>query len=423
MKILFQNFVPLAAYTLLFCTHPLLASDDHALTNTLALHDAVLDQDSSDIDFVPMPDAVEKAIDHLSSVLLQGTGSLQTACLRALVSFAQNSTNHGVPWKLRTRWSSSGAATLSALEMPFHSCIVFSYSTNIPDYSVLPCSLRYTEDEPSSTAVFLRCVAAVPASNSIVHDAFLCQEETTPNPQSGTSYTYTTRRHLIRAMIDGVDVLISFSDMQGKSSYARRGIPVGPPENDVYYYSERTGTNLRGLQWVKPRMNLSRSLVVWAPYGSNQTAFAAFSWVNAGWRKLNVTRTHHIYQVLEKILATRHLVARSPAMTEHTAAAAVARVLQMSTNQINHAYERYCAYVKHWRDIERSQAGLTSLYQPNSLNSIYDEGELARMPFHLRQALVVQEELRTLRGTPTWSADGATTNKPARSGWSRFLRM
>jgi len=425
MKILPLNCVGFSVGVLLGCTCAVRAMDGPAGTNTLAQeqHAAECTQDRSDIDFVAMPDAVEEAIDHLSAVLLQGTGSLQIARLRALVSFAQIITNHGLPWKLRTRWNSSGAATVSALEVPFHACIAFSYSTNIPDYSVLPCSLRYTEDAPDSTAVFLRCVAAVPASNAITHDAFLCREETTPNPQSGTSYTYTTRRHLIRAMIDGVDVLISFSDMQGKSSYALRGVPVGPPENDVYYYSERTGTNLRGLQWVKPRMNLSRSLVVWAPCGSNHTAFAAFSWVNAGWRKLNVTRTHHIYEVLQKILATRHVLARSPAMTEANTAAVVARVLRMSTNQINDTYARYCAYVKHWRDIERSQTGLTSLYQPNSLNSIYDENELARMPFHLRQALVVQEELRTLRGTPTWSADGATTNKPARAGWSRFLRL
>lgn len=386
-------------------------------------HVVDLEIEQSAITFVSVPDEVEAAVDHLTAVLLSGTGSLELAHLRALALFPQAPTNHGVAWKLRTRWSSAGAATVSALSVPFAECIIFGYSTNIPDYSVLPCSLRYSEDAPESTRAFVRCIATLPASNSMVHDAFLCREETTPNPQSGTSYTYTTRRHLVRAMIDGVDVLISFSDMQGKSSYARRGVPVGPLEDDVYYYSERTGTNLRGLQWVKPRMNLSRSLVVWTPGGSNETAFAAFSWVNAGWRQLNVTRAHHIYEVLEKILRTRQALARAPGMTEARAAATVARVMGMDTNQINKAYARYCAYVKHWRDIERSQAGLTSLYQPNSLNSMYDEGELARVPFHLRQALVVQEEVRALRGVPTWSADGATTNKPASAGWTRFLRL
>lgn len=386
-------------------------------------HVVDLELEQSTITFVSVPDEVEAAVDHLSAVLLSSTGSLELAQLRALALFAQAPTNHGLAWKLRTRWNSAGAATVSALGLPFAECIAFSYSTNIPDYAVLPCSLRYSEDAPDSTAVFVRCIATPPASNSIVHAAFLCREETTPNPQSGTSYSYATRRHLVRAMVDGVDVLISFSDMQGKSSYARRGVPVGPLEDDVYYYSERTGTNLRGLQWVKPRMNLSRSLVVWTPGGSNETVFAAFSWVNAGWRKLNVTRTHHIYEVLEKILQTRHALARSPAMTEARVAATVARVMGMNTNQINKTYAQYCAYVKHWRDIERSQAGLTSLYQPNSLNSMYDEGELARVPFHLRQALVVQEEVRALRGVPTWSADGATTNKPANAGWTRFLRL
>jgi len=382
-----------------------------------------LDLEATTIEFTRAPDSVEAALEHLSSVLVSGTGALQLAQIGVLASFAQNEADSGRAWKLRTRWGADGAASVSALNQPFNTCIAFSYSTNIPDYGVLPCSLRYSEDTPDSTAAFMRCVASAPASNTLVHSSFLCREETTPNPQSGTAYSYITRRHLIRANLDGTDVLGSFSDMQGRSSYALRGIPVGPPEHDVYYYSERTGTNLRGLQWVKPRMNLSRSLVLWVPAGSNRTAFIACSWVHAGWRQINVTRTHHIYDVLDKILRTRHELAQAPAMTEHATQAAVQRVFAMSSNEVQTAYARYCAYVKHWRDIERSQAGLTSLYQPNSLSDLYNEGELARMPFHLRQALIVQEELRALRGAATWSDDGATTNTPARRGWSRFLRM
>lgn len=390
---------------------------------TQALAELGLDREPGDVTFTAVPDEVEAAIEHVSSVALNGGGMWDLAHIATLVHFTQSPTNHGVAWKLRPRWSASGAATVSVLDTPFEPCIRFAYSTNIPDYAVLPCSLRYSEDAPESTGVFVRCVAMPPPSNGVVHGSFLCREETTPNLQSGTSYRYTTRRHLIRACVDGVDTLITFSDMQGKSSFARRGIAVGPAEHDVYYYSERVGTNLRGLQWVKARMNMSRSMVVWAPAESNATAFAAFSWVNAGWRQLNVTRTHHIYEVLEKILAMRIALARSPGLTEESAAAVVARVLHMPTNEVERAYAKYCEYVKYWRDVERSQAGLTSLYQPNSLLSIYDEGELARMPFHLRQALVIQEEVRALRGVPSWSADGATTNKPANAGWKRFLRL
>jgi len=82
--------------------------------------------------------------------------------------------------------------------------------------------------------------------------------------------------------------------MQSPSSYSKRGIPVGPPEDALFYFSDKEGVNLTGLKWVKSQMYVSRTISIYVKAPKNQTAVMIFSWLAAGWNQINISKTYQI---------------------------------------------------------------------------------------------------------------------------------
>ncbi len=362
-------------------------------------------QAGANLALVALPPQVEQALDQAIAFMQAPTSAVTLGALRPLLAFIRQEAATGRAWQPRDRWDADGAATLVTLPSALSNHIALYYSATIPDYAIFPSSMRYSSvlDTAAFTRATLACVPRAIPLNQYAYGRFRCIEETTPNPQSGTAYHYTNVRAIARLNLAGREIFMSFSDMLGRSSYAVRGVAVGPVDDHLYYYSEKPGTNLRGLSWVQPIMYISRSLIVNVALDKRHTASCAFSWVNAGWRGLNVTRTYHIIPILQTIQQKMLSLARAPNASAAQFSTLTDAVMGLPTAHVAARYQAYCDYVTAWRD-KGNKKGLTSLLKRSILSELYDAQTMARLDDGHRRALILQEDVRQLLGQPTWSA-------------------
>ena len=361
-------------------------------------------QEGASLATVPLPAQVERALDQIIAFMQAPTGAVTLGTWRPLQAFMRAEAGTGRAWQPQDRWGADGAASLITLPSVFSNHIALYYGADIPDAALFPSSLRYGAiiDTAAAARSVATCVNAAVPLNRYAAERFRGIEETTPNMQSGTAYHYTNVRTLVQINLAGRPLFVSYSQLLGRSSYAIRGIHVGPMDDALFYYSEKPGTNLTGLNWVQPIMYVSYSLVFNMPLDDRHIASCAFSWVSAGWRGLNVTRTYHIIPILRTIQQKMLVLARTPQANYAHFSALANDVMRLSPAEVNARYQGYCAYVKVWRDKENK--GLTSLVKRRILTDLYNEDTLARLDDAHRRALLMQEDVRALLGKPTWSA-------------------
>ncbi|MBR5901717.1 hypothetical protein IKZ40_05155 [bacterium] len=148
---------------------------------------------------------------------------------------------------------------------------------------------------------------------------------------------------------------------------------------------------------METTMDYYRSFTVSVETGSNVYAFATLSWLSAGWKGINVLRTHHIYAVLKEIISELQTYGGGNlSVTELQKC--VAKAEAMSDEEAENMYKKYCAYCE-----KKAESSFLSVNM-DAYKRIFNKKDLESMDKELRRALVVQEEVRKLKKRPTWSA-------------------
>ncbi|NLF38739.1 hypothetical protein GX586_04800 [bacterium] len=359
-----------------------------------------------------LPDAVEASLTYLWDFMATTNAAFDPARVEAVVSFIATQPTNESDWVPASRGGADGSACIVSLPCALERILALSYEPGIPDYALYAAVLRHSAEVDATEVTDAYAQCAVPAwtdAVALVTRKYLCTEEITPNPESGTYYTYTNVRQMVRCMVGTYDTLFSFTQMLGPSSLSKRGAPVGPPENGLFYFSEKPGISLPGLVWLQSQIRSSRTVTLYIGTGSNSTAFCAFTWMNAGWRGLNVTRSSNILNTQKASMHLIRRIAGTPAATSSNVAAIVRTALAMPASDVNKEYEKYCAYVKEWREKEKGSLlkRVNINVNVNTLGAVFDPETLLTMPMHYRRALVIQEHVRELLGMPTWSAEQA----------------
>jgi hypothetical protein len=199
--------------------------------------------------------------------------------------------------------------------------------------------------------------------------------------------------------VDNQDVVFSCAETVGPSTFSNRGVPVGPLQQALFYYSEKPGLNLTGMTWLLSQITRSTTLSLYIALNSNETAVATFAWLNAGWKGLNVTRATHILNTQITTLNYSRKIAQHPKISAPVLANIVATVEALSPTDVDLDYDKYLAYVRMWRDTKKSSSCYSSL-----LKTLYDQKATESIPLSHRRALLVQERVRELMDIPTWSA-------------------
>lgn len=361
----------------------------------------------------PFPDSAKAAVDQLFAFAASpDRKAFDPAAETNLVDFVTRACIKDSGWKLPPRAGAEGAAYVVTIAAPLQHYLDLNFNPGIPDYAVFPASLRYSTcpDEKTMQQVYASISAGLTGTLQYVTGKLSGMEEITPNPESGSYFSYTTSRTFLRCKVAGRDVLFSCAETTGPSTLSNRGALVGALDHGLFYYSEKPGLNVAGMTWMTSQIFHSTTLSIYIALNTRETAVANFAWLNAGWKGLNVTRALHILNSQKTTLDFSRKIAEHPQITPAALATMVSEIQGLSETHVNADYEKYLTYVRFWRD--RTKAGFFSAR--NLLHDLYDAKVNDAITQPYRRALLVQERVRTILGIPTWSAPGAMASDKSR---------
>ncbi len=321
--------------------------------------------------------------------------------LKALVEFVRTACAADSGWELPKRDGAAGSAYIVKVKVPLAQYLALNFHPGIPDYAVFSAALRYSTCLNSNDMQnAYSCIESGPSGTlQYVTAKMTGTEEITPNPESGCYFSYTNTRVFVRCKVEDQDVVFSCAETLGPSTFSNRGVPVGPLQQALFYYSEKPGLNLTGMTWLLSQITRSTTLSLYISLNSNETAVATFAWLNAGWKGLNVTRASHILNTQITTLDYSRRIAQHPKVSAPVLAAIVTAVESLSPADVDKDYEKYLAYVRMWRDNKNPGFCYSSL-----LKNLYDQKATETISTPHRRALLVQERVRSLMDMPTWSA-------------------
>jgi len=354
----------------------------------------------------PFPASAKTAVDSLLAFANGTRPTFTPGLTRPLVDFISSACTPDSGWELPERDGAAGAAYVVMIKTPLQQYLALNFHPDIPDYAVFPSALRYSAYLNSNAMhqAYARIATDPTGTDYTATGHLLGMEEITPNPESGSYFSYTNSRTFLRCKVADRDVLFSCSETLAPSTFSNRGVPVGPLDQALFYYSGKPGLNLSGMTWMLSRITRSTTLSVYIALSSNETAVATFAWLNAGWKGVNVTRASHILNSQISTLDFSRRIAQHPAVSAPVIASIVDSVNGLPSAALQADYARYLAYVQRWRDQDKQGVFCRSTF----LQELYNPKENQDIPLRHQRALIIQERVRTLLGIPTWSVNTET---------------
>lgn len=350
----------------------------------------------------PFPEEAKASLDALFTFTAAPQSSFSPCTVKPLVDFVSKVCVADSGWEMPKRDGAAGSAYIVKVKVPLPQYLALNFHPGIPDYAVFPAALRYSACLNSNAMQrAYDCIATGPSGTlQYVTAQMTGLEEITPNPESGCYFSYTNSRVFLRCKVEGQDVLFSCANTLSPSTFSNRGVPVGPLEQALFYYSEKPGLNLTGMTWMLSQIRCSTTLSLYIALNSNETAVATFAWLNAGWKGLNVTRAPHILNTQITTLDYSRRIAQHPKINAPAIASMVASVDAMSPAAIDVEYEKYLNYVRMWGDNNKKPAFSYAAL----LRCLYDLKASQSIPLSHRRALLIQERVRMLMDIPSWSS-------------------
>ena len=220
--------------------------------------------------------------------------------------------------------------------------------------------------------------------------------ENTPDFNTGGYYRYGLDRALILTKHQGNNLLLSISKQPDISEVGKKGMVLGSDDDWNYLYSGKEGLNKSGLGWVKSYMYDSFSVVVYyeIPGPSPKVKCAVFKWLNAGWRKINMVKEHHIHQGLLRYEKAFKNVVENPSMSDVSAMANIfTRITDMGLANLQ---QIYLEYLKSFRVQHADDKELSSGWVADTVA----DGQVEKMDPREIQAAIMLDYIKSLLGKP-----------------------
>jgi len=348
----------------------------------------------------PFPSEAKGSVDTLLSFAATPGTHFSPDAVKPLVDFVCQASAEDSGWEMPKRDGAAGSAYVVKVKTSLPQYLALNFHPGIPDYAVFQSALRYSACLNTNTMQYAYdCIATGPTGSlPYVTARMTGMEEITPNPESGCYFSYTNERVFLRCKVAGQEALFSCAETVAPSTFSNRGVPVGPLDQALFYYSGKPGLNITGMSWMRSQISRSTTLSVYIALSSNETAVATFAWLNAGWKGMNVTRACHILNSQKNTLDFSRRIAQHPNVSAALLASIVKAVDTMAPAAVDREYEKYLTYVRTWRDRKQKNFCYAALLQ-----DLYDPKATQEIPLSHRRALLVQERIRALMDLPTWS--------------------
>jgi hypothetical protein len=220
--------------------------------------------------------------------------------------------------------------------------------------------------------------------------------ENTPDLNTGGYYRYGLDRTLILTKYQGNNLLISLSKQTEVSEVGKKGLVLGSDDDWNYLYSGKKGLNKSGLGWVKSHMYDSFSAVVYyeIPGEAPQVKCGVFKWLNAGWRKINMVKEHHIHRGLLRYADAFKAVVENPTLPELSVM--VDTIDRIRTMDIGNLQQVYLSYLQSFREDQADNKALTNGW----VADIVSDAQVEKMDPREIRAAIILDYIKSLLGKP-----------------------
>jgi len=233
------------------------------------------------------------------------------------------------------------------LRKDFESFLKLAFSPDIPDYIIMPASVRFNywkQIEGRKDASFPYLWKQLDNLNQPVIISGIQYEMTTPNPDSGGYYGYNVNRRVILLKYKGRNVLISLSKQINKSEVGKKGYVIGPDTDWEYFYSGEKGLTQTGLGWASSYIYDSYSITIFYEMETDAPLIrcGSFKWLDAGWGGINMVKKKHIYNGQVRHAASLKQIVEHPSLPEPSVMAdKITAIKQKSREELKIQFQSY----------------------------------------------------------------------------------
>jgi len=271
-----------------------------------------------------------------------------------------------------------------------------SYNPDLPSFLMNPSSVRlsYWSESSAETDNQLQLWKNIDVMDTPVIVKGREVVENTPDIHTGAYYQYELDRTLILMKHNGNNVLISISKQKGVSDVGKRGVVLGADTDWTYLYSEKKGLNKPGLGWVRSYMYDSYSIVVFYETQGQvkQVKCGAFKWLDAGWQKINMVKTHHIYKGLQRFGQAYKTIVENPSLPD--AAVLTEYFSKIRAMKMAELQELNRSYLKSLREKYAEDKSVSSQWVANLL----EDKQVEKMDKHELRSVLMLEYFKRILG-------------------------
>lgn len=349
--------------------------------------------DLSGLKYYPAPKGALAPLDTLAKEATNLDKNISCSELEPFVDFVVSNAYTGLAWELPCSNGVFGAMAIGVLTNSFEERKLFC-SPILPDHAVYS-TLRYSKELSDKGKAIEQKMFSAP-EGVLTRDYSENYDIIAPNETSGAYYCYTNTRLYVQGNVKGRRVMLTGTLMETPSSISQKGALIDAQYPGLYFYSSEKGLTLPGAGWMETTMDYYRSFTVSIELDKDRYAFATMSWLSAGWKGINVLRTHHIYEVLREIIKELQTYGGSGLNVDELKKC-ISASEQLSDEEMEAEYKKYCAFCE-----KKAGKSFVSV-NVDAYKRIFNKKDLEDLPKELRRALVVQEKVRVLKNTPSWS--------------------
>ncbi len=327
-----------------------------------------------------------------------GSQTIDSASLDALVDFVMAPKAEGKLYHTDDLFEMSSAFYEFIFKKNIAHILKLAYNPELPSFLTNPSSVRLSywtrHDKGRENHPKLWEMLGENQTPVIVKGHEIV--ENTPDLNTGGYYRYGLDRTLILMKHRGNNLLISLSKQSDISEVGKKGLVLGSDDDWNYLYSGKKGLNKSGLGWVKSHMYDSFSAIIYyeMPGETPQVKCGAFKWLNAGWRKFNMVKEHHIHRGLLRYEQAFKGVVEEPTLPD--VSEIVKTYAKIKTMKMDALQQLNLAYLKAIRDQYADDKALSSKWVADTVS----DRQVEKMDQHELRAVIMLDYIKSLLGKP-----------------------
>jgi len=335
---------------------------------------------ASDTDIEPLPGGLSGEFEYIFS-LVGKDGQVDPEQLSGIVDFVR-SLPADKGYSLAKRRGGVGAFYAFDVTSDFSDFIGYSFNPDIPPYVTSPSSLQHQSWLTPETAQELRKMISGDSEVGSMHVLRGQDNSTiTPDINTGAYYTYSQERLLAFLPDPAGPILVTASVQDDKSDIGRKGCVVGDDTNWNYLYTDTTGLTKEGFGWVNSFMYKASAICIYITDAESGTIrVGTFKWLNAGWSRINMVKSHHILKGIKRFAQDFKNILESPNLPEIDEIAERYRELQTTQEQeLRQLVAPYLDALMQSQQIEECSDTFVSLVSSGKYLAEMDSQEIVRI--------------------------------------------